>query len=133
MASLTLFLAMPDEDCQMCNTLGKAPARLVGRHGYIGLRERAQDALERASMVSSELMDKSNHVGLRIQFTTLGLAHYMTTCAGVQHAFAPVLTKKTYYNDETDWKVWHLLGDLPLRHVTPSGEPYLTTEWMHIS
>ena len=57
----------------------------------------------------------------------------MTTCAGVEHAFAPVLTKVIYYNDETDWKVWHFLGDLPLAHVAPDGQMYLTTEWMRIS
>ena len=57
----------------------------------------------------------------------------MTTCACVEHAFAPVLTKVIYYNDETDWKVWHFLGDLPLAHVAPDGQMYLTTEWMRIS
>ena len=80
----------------------------MGGRPYIGLRERAADALERAQLQCSDHVGKDTHVLLEVRFTEHGVAHFMTTCAGVEQAFAPVLTKKLFYGDSSDWRVWPL-------------------------
>ena len=129
---LTLFLAVPADDRDACCFQGVAPRHYVGGRNYIGLREHEEDALQRASLVSYQPVTKGTHMLLRVHFTPLGLAHYSTATAGVEHSFSPLLTKKLYHDDPTDWKVWHFHGDSPLRHFGPGGIAYLTTEWLQI-
>ena len=105
---LTLYVAVHKDDCVVCESLGYVPRRYVGGRPYIGLRERAADALERAQLQCSDHVGKDTHVLLEVRFTEHGVAHFMTTCAGVEQAFAPVLTKKLFYGDSSDWRVWPL-------------------------
>jgi len=85
---LTLFLAVPADDRDACCFQGGGPRRYVGGRSYIGLREHEEDALQRASLVSYQPVIKGTHVLLRVHFTPLGLAHYNTATAGVEHSFA---------------------------------------------
>ena len=127
-----MFLAVDRDDYHVCCSGGKVPLRYVGDCEYIGLREDIGAALARAALCSPETVTKATHLVVRVHFTPLGLAHYGIATAGAEHCFSPLLTKKLYPNDPTDWRVWHFHGDLPLGHVGPGGIAYLTTEWMQI-
>ena len=92
---------------------GFVARRYVGGCDYIGLRERPQEALERAAYLE-ESASKATHLLLEWHLSSEALAHYVATCAGPEHSFKSVLFKKNY-SGTYDWKVWHFLGDLPLR------------------
>ena len=79
---------------------------------HIGLRERVQDALDRASYCDQSVSEKT-HVLLRVEFTPRGLAHYGTASAGAERFFSPFLAKRVYSDKSYDWKVWHFLDELP--------------------
>ena len=94
---------------------------------YIGLRERPQDALERAEKFEKERgktgvpVNSQNFVVLRFHFTHAGVAHFTLKNAGDTYNFASVLSKKVYDYDNWhkrspcfDWNVWHFLEALPL-------------------
>ena len=95
---------------------------------YIGLRERPQDALDRAEKFEKERgktgvpVNSQNFVVLRFHFTHAGVAHFTLKNAGDTYSFASVLSKKVYHYDNWhkkspcfDWKVWHFLEALPLQ------------------
>ena len=44
--------------------------------------------------------------------------------------FSPLLTKKLFWKDPPDWKVWHFHGDLPVALSGPGDIAYVTTQWM---
>ena len=96
----------------------------------IGLRENLADAVDRTTKIFGP-MDKDTHVVLAITFTPLGLAHYGKICQGFDYMFQPMLQKSTY-REETDWKVWHFHGDLPLEASDEQGNVLITTRLMEI-
>ena len=114
--ALVLYVAINKEDMPSYVATGLLPRRHVGGRCYIGLRERPEDAFERASLSLQgiESVSKSTHVVLEWRLSAAALARFVTTCAGSEHSFASVLYKQTY-SDTYDWKVWRYLGDLPLR------------------
>ena len=130
-AGLVLYVVVAKVDMPSCLGLGHLPRRYVGGRDYIGLRERPEDAVARAGLISEDPVDKTTHVLLKIIFSTEGIAHYATTCAGSAHGFAARLYKNTY-RGEYDWKVWHFLEDLPLEARSSSGALYIRSEWMEI-
>ena len=132
MDGLQVFVAVPAADYAACCFAGEVPRRCVGGHAYIGLRERAEDALERACHWTDKPVNKDTHLLLRVHFTAHGVAHYCTGTSSAEHSFSPVLTKKLFWKDPTDWKVWHFHGDLPLGLSGPGDIAYVTTEWMQI-
>ena len=108
----TLYLALYKEDYAFCQGMGNVPRRYAGGRSYSGLRELEVDAMERAQILCSEQVHKGTHGLLRVKFTAQGLAHYCTSCCGVEVGYAPLLSKKVCWQDPMDWKVWHFLGDL---------------------
>ena len=72
--------------------------------------------MDRVCLYATESVSKETHVLLEWRLSTEGLAHFSTTYAGAEHRFAPILSKMSYWGDH-DWKVWHFLGDLPVRSV----------------
>ena len=111
-----MFVAVHRDDVATCRNSGQLPRRLLGNQDYIGFRESAAGAMERASMVfSGSAVNKGTYVVLKLSLSAGALAHLAVTPAGVEHWFAPLLHKRTYPG-ETDWKVWHYCGDFPLLH-----------------
>ena len=111
---LVLYVSVHRDDVNACQTTGLLPRRYAGGRNYIGLREKPEDALERASMLKTDDVSKSTHALLEWRLSAAALAHFVTTCSGPENHFASMLNKKTF-SGTTDWKVWHFLGDLPLR------------------
>ena len=97
---------------------------------HIGLRERMEDAVDRAIKVEGRA-SKESHLILRVEFSALGFAHFGTTCQGSSLQFLPALYKKSYQG-ATDWGVWHLLCDLPLSLKDVMGNTLVSSEWMEI-
>ena len=97
---------------------------------HIGLRERMEDAVDRAIQVEGNI-SKESHLILRVEFSALGVAHFGTTCQGASYQFLPALHKKSY-KGSTDWGVWHLLCDLPLSLSDAMGNPLVSSDWMEI-
>jgi len=97
---------------------------------HIGLRERMEDAVDRAIKVEGRA-SKESHLILRVEFSALGFAHFGTTCQGASFQFLPALHKKSYQG-ATDWGVWHLLCDLPLSLNDVMGNTLVSSEWMEI-
>ena len=97
---------------------------------HIGLRERMEDAVDRAIKVEGRA-SKESHLILRVEFSALGFAHFGTTCQGASYQFLPALHKKSYQG-ATDWGVWHLLCDLPLSLNDVMGNPLVSSDWMEI-
>ena len=113
---LVLFAAVHKDDIPCIHATQTLWRRLLrGDKPYIGLRERAEDAVERA-----EYFTKDTHKILKIIFTTAGIAHFATSTADAAHNFAPLLSKHTY-KDATDWKVWHYIGDLNVNSYDSRG------------
>ena len=125
--ALTLYLAVPFGDIENIATAGCVPCT----RGYIGLRESPAEALDRVRLATGVPADKDTHALLQIVFTCVGVAHFATTCAGLEQRYSPLLTKRTY-RDDTDWKVWHFLGDLPLRLEHESGELMVFSSWRSV-
>ena len=97
---------------------------------HIGLRQRMEDAVDRAIKVEGRA-SKESHLILRVEFSALGFAHFGTTCQGASLQFLPALYKKSYQG-ATDWGVWHLLCDLPLSLSDAMGNPLVSSDWMEI-
>ena len=97
---------------------------------HIGLRQRMEDAVDRAIKVEGRA-SKESHLILRVEFSALGFAHFGTTCQGSSLQFLPALYKKSYHGP-TDWGVWHLLCDLPLSLNDVMGNTLVSSQWMEI-
>ena len=128
--ALTVWTAVAKEDRATCVAMNKVPMRYANSGGnYIGLRERREDAVERARFYSTVPVTQETHILLKTKFSAAGVAHFMTQSSGAQHAYAPMLFKMVYKESEYDWKVWHFQDDLPLESVTNAGLPLVTSEW----
>ena len=100
-----------------------------GKH-YVGLRQRKQDAVERAKMIYYPTsVNKETHIFLKTTFTAAGFAKYATLSTDHEHNFVPKLHKKVYYYSPRDWQVWRWNGDLPLAE-RENGEPLIWSEWV---
>ena len=129
---LTLYLAVAFDDVQACMMQNSVPLRFVGNRAYVGLREREADAFERASRHAASSVTKDTYALLKVRFSDLGVAHYVTSFGDASQHFASILSKKTF-TDGTDWKVWHFYGDLPLRSESHDGQVLLETEWLQVA
>ena len=78
---LVLYVAVNKEDVHFCETSGSLPRRYAGGRHYIGLRERPEDALERASIMQMEPVSKITHALLEWRLSAAALAHFVTTCS----------------------------------------------------
>ena len=130
----TLFLVVEKAQRNTFESLGRVPISIVnpGR-SYIGLREHRYDAAFRARYyATSGDVTPELHILLKIEFSAVGFMHFTTTSAGRAHNYAPLLFKKVYSKNDCDWKVWHLLQDLPMRWEASPGQLYVSTEWLDI-
>ena len=130
---LDLHVAVFRDDRSIVESTGFVKARQVsGSKNYIGLRESAEEALERGQQVYKGIAGVAREmVVLRIHFANAGLGHFTKKCAGADHAFVSMLQKKVFPDDRTtDWKVWHFHEDLPLFFQSPRGVTLIRSEWM---
>ena len=110
---LTLYVALHKDDAAHCQSRNIVPTRFVSpKKNVVGLRERAEDAIERYRLNFGEI-EKEKLVLLQVSFTPLGLAYFTTQTCGPANRFCSQLSKMTYGTD-VDWAVWHFVGDLPL-------------------
>ena len=131
--ALTTWTVVYKMDRAACEAADKVLARYVNPGSdYVGLRERREDALERARLVSGQPVRRETHVLLKTTFSPAGFARYATLSTGTAHAFTPVLHKKVYSDTSHDWQVWHFQDDLPLA-VVVDGQAFVTSEWVEIS
>ena len=130
----TLFLVVQKGQRKYFDSIGIVPISIVNPRGlYIGLRELRSSAVMRARHVAKPgHVTPETHILLKIEFSAAGFMHYTTTSAGRDHNYSPLLYKNVYSKNEGDWKVWHLLQDLPLRREASPGELYVSTEWLEI-
>ena len=130
---LTTWTVVEKVDRPACASVDSILMRYVnpGRD-YVGLRERREDAVERAVLTSAMPVASQTHIFLKTTFSMAGVAHYATRSQGADRAFAPILVKKVYRDASYDWKVWHFHGDLPLQVTSEAGVAFITSEWEEI-
>ena len=97
-AALTVYTVVPKIDQDTCVNEGFCRARYVSRGAtYVGLRQRPEDAVERARQVfDPKPVGTETHIFLKTSFTAAGFAHYATLPTDKAHYFAPVLHKVVY-------------------------------------
>ena len=93
-APLTLFAAVHKDDVATCKLSGMLPPRLQGSNAYVGFREEAADALERASVISGTPVSKDTHALLKACVAAEALARLTVTPAEVECRFAPMLFQR---------------------------------------
>ena len=124
--ALILFAAVPRAAFRASEGSDKLERFFLGTRPYIGFRESADPAMDRAKKVFCGTdVNKNTFVILKISLSAEAVAHFTVTSAGAEHQFAPMLHKRTY-SDENDWKVWHFCADFPLRF------PGVLAEWLEI-
>ena len=130
----TLFLVVEKVQRKFFEFSGSVPISTVNPgYNYIGLRENRSDAAHRARYCSTfDDVSPEHHILLKVDFSLFGFMHFTTTSAGRAHNYAPLLSKTVYNGNDTDWKVWHLLQDLPLSWEESPGQFYVSTEWLDI-
>jgi hypothetical protein len=130
---LTTWTVVEKVDRPACERVGSVLIRYVnpGRD-YVGLRERREDAMERAHLTSAASVTSQTHIFLKTTFSTAGIARYATRTHGADHGFAPMLVKKVYRDTTYDWKVWHFHDDLPLQATSETGVAWIVSEWEEI-
>ena len=130
----TLFLVVQKGQRKYFDSIGIVPISIVNPRGlHIGLRELRCEAVMRARYYAkSGDVTPESHILLKIQFSAVGFMHFTTTSAGRAHNYAPLLFKKVYSKNDCDWKVWHLLQDLPMRWEASPGQLYVSTGWLDI-
>ena len=131
-AALTAWTVVAKMDRPACQAAGTVLARYVTPGSdYVGLRQRPEDALERARMISAQPVGGDTHILLKTTFSAAGFACYATLLTDQAHKFVPVLHKKVYNDSSHDWRVWHFVGDLPLS-VVVDGQALIASEWVEI-
>ncbi len=107
MANLVFFLVVGREEMITMEDAGEIG---VGDFGYIGLHERAEDALECYVLVERSKRKPAPNLlpamMARIVFSEAALLNYLTACVGAIGDFRPY---------KQDWKVWHCQAPIPLR------------------
>ena len=134
--ALTVYTVVPREDKETCVTVNSCRVRYVSRgKDYVGLRQRKQDAVERAEQIFKRSVTKETDIFLKITFTAAGFAKY-ATFAMPQHHFVPKLSKSVYYYTPSgesayDWQAWKWHGDLPLDEKE-NDEVLISSEWAEL-
>ena len=135
-AALTAYTVVAKVDRPACERAGMVLARYVTPSSeYVGLRQRPEDAVERARMISTsrgETVGRDTHIFLRTTFSAAGFARYALLSTDKAHKFVPMLYKKVYYNSARDWQVWHFQGDLPLAATDNDNAVLITSEWVEM-
>ena len=98
---------------------------------HIGLRESPEEAVRRAGQ-AGEPVAKDTHVILKVIFSTLGVAHFVTTYEDKSYHFQPILSKYCKWNAKHDKGAWHFIRNLPLTLNDDQGNILVTTEWIEI-
>ena len=129
-SALTLYLVIHAEEQVYSVDVNQIVARINHPQKlYIGLRESRDEAISRVEQIHTRDFQLPMFVLLKISFTSLGVAHYTTNLADVDHCFAPILHKQTYNDKTQDWGVWHFHGNMPLRQESDAGDLLISTEW----
>ena len=125
--SLTLYVAMHEEDAIHCMSHGSVPTRFVSpKKNIIGFRESPEAAVERYRYHCRRHTPMDQLSILRVTFSALGIAHYVTETCNAEAYFSSRLSKQTFKGD-VDWGVWHFVGDLSLRE-----SELLSHEWHRV-
>ena len=114
------------EDCISNNLLEIPPG-----WWHIGFRESPEEAILRAEQ-AGDPVSKHTHVILKVVFSTLGVAHFATTCEDSSYGFQPILSKYCKWNAKHDKGAWHFIRHLPLTLNDDQGNILVTTEWNYI-
>jgi hypothetical protein len=115
---------------RVVKSLVERKLKIEDQKWHIGLRSSAQDALNRAVHMDSNV-SKHSHLVLKVTFYPLGVAYFCTTCQDESYQFKPML-HKMYYGGAKDWGAWRFLADLPLYLDTDMGQPMVRTEYLWI-
>ena len=136
--ALVLYLIVRKDDQAECVRENAVQRRYVTpTMNYIGLRESLSGAVERRRKAWSEKVPDpvtdDTYIGLRVTVTHEGVADLVLRISSPEDHFASTLSKKLYPSDkQTDWKVWHFVGDLPLEgHESYDAKVY-TAEWISL-
>jgi hypothetical protein len=133
--ALVLYVIICKDDKAECVRNCAIPRRYVTPvKNYIGLREKVSDAVERRQKIWGCAVTDDTHEVLKVTVTLEGVADLVLRASASEDHFASTLYKKPYYRDkDTDWKVWHYIGDLPLQGNVTYDEKLYTAEWLPLS
>ena len=95
------------------------------------MRESPEEAVVRAGQ-AGEPVAKDTHVILKVIFSTLGVAHFVTTYEDKSYHFQPILSKMCNKYATRDKGAWHFIRNLPLSLSDDHGNALVTTEWLDI-
>ena len=96
------------------------------------MRESPEEAIRRAEQAGDPVA-KHTHVILKVIFSTLGVAHFVTTCEDSSYNFQPILSKRCNWYATRDKGAWHFIRNLPLSLNDDQGNILVTTEWLEIN
>jgi hypothetical protein len=134
--ALVLYLVMHKDDQAACDEAKAVQRRYVTPwQNYIGLRETLADAVDRRLKIwggeGIEPVTDDTHVGLRVTITSHGVDELVRRICAADDCFSSTLFKKIFPTDKkTDWKVWHFVGDLPLKGHPLYDTNVYTAEWI---
>jgi hypothetical protein len=137
--ALVLYLVIHKEDQAACDLALAVQRRYVTpKWNYIGLRETLADAVERRYTTwggkEVELVTNDTHVGLRVTITSHGVAELVRRISAPEDCYSSTLFKKIFPNDKKfDWKVWHYVGDLPLKGHALYDTNVYEAEWIPLT
>jgi hypothetical protein len=136
--ALVLYLVMHKDEQAACDEAKAVQRRYVTPwQNYIGLRETLADAVDRRLKIwggeEIEPVTDDTHVGLRVTITSQGVAELVLRICAAGDCFSSTLFKKKFSTDKnTDWKVWHFVGDLPLKGHPLYDTDVYTAEWIQL-
>jgi hypothetical protein len=134
--ALVLYLVIHKDDQVACELASAVQRRYVTPWAnYIGLRETLADAVDRRLKIwggeEIEPVTDDTHVGLRVTITSHGVDELVRRISAPDDCFSSTLFKKKFPTDKkTDWKVWHFVGDLPLKDHPLYDPNVYTAEWI---
>jgi hypothetical protein len=137
--ALILYLVIHKEDQAACELAFAVQRRYTTpKWNYIGLRETLADAVQRRQKVwgneEVELVTDDTHVGLRVTVTSKGMVKLLLRISVPDDCFSTTICKKILPSDKKfDWKVWHFVGDLPLKGHALYDTNVYTAEWIPVT
>jgi hypothetical protein len=137
--ALILYLVIHKEDQSACELAFAVQRRYTTPWwNYIGLRETLADAVQRRQKVwgneEVELVTDDTHVGLRVTVTSKGMVKLLLRISVPDDCFSTTICKKILPSDKKfDWKVWHFVGDLPLKGHALYDTNVYTAEWIPVT
>ena len=84
-AALILYVAVHKQDVDAINRNRLLPCRYVGHKDYVGFREEAAEAVNRASLISGTTASKETHALLKVLISGEALFRLTVTSAGEDH------------------------------------------------